>query len=298
MSGNHGSGSRRFLLAAALGVAVLPAVFLLRLAIGLVLGGFGSSVDAVHLLLAPVGGLGGYLAGVAVYRLLTFLFVAALAIAWSWRRWSARPALVTGGVALAAGILVAALGVRGAVETGERARAVTEESRRLIEGSLAVEGLEAEVRPEVLRLALPVTVRRSGSYRFHLRWDPADSDDPDVANRGFVFDTVLALEPGGQRLPIRIEADALTGRWGMLWRWSEDGSSEVELTVGLLLDVAELEEMGGADLAEIMERIRASGARAEDLEALRPPEGEPVLKFVSRDTFRVEAVPVLRREAR
>lgn len=299
MSSDRSSGSSPYLRATALGLAVLPAVLLVRLAIGFGLRALGGDLDTVHLLLAPERGLGGYLMGVLAFRLLTFAAVAVAAVAWSWRRWTARPALVTGAVAVVAGLVLAGVGFWSATEAAERARRAGDDVRSRIEASLTVHDLEAvAVDTGALELVLPATVRRAGAYRLRLRLEPAPSDDPDVADRAFVLDTVLTLEPGEARLPLRIGVDDLTERWGLLWRWSTAGASEAEVSVGLLLDRAELDELGGAELAALVEWVRRAGARPEDMEALRPPGGGPVHKFVSRDTFRVAAVPVLRRVAR
>lgn len=290
-------GTRRYLLAGVLGLAVLPAVLLLRIVVGLVLAALGSGLDAAILWLAPEPGLGGYFMAVVAFRLLTFLLVTALAVEWSRRRWSLRPALVTGAVALVAGGAVAGLAWRSAAEAGERARRSGDELRGRVERSLTLRGLEANVTPGELEIGLPATVRRAGSYRFRLTLTPERVDDPDVATRAFVLDTVIELGVGEQRVPIRIGAADLADRWGMLWRWSETAASEAEVTVGLLLDAAQIEELGGVDLSAMLERLRSAGARSEDLEALRPPEGRRVHKFVSRDTFRLAAVPVLQRFA-
>lgn len=304
MSPDRRSPRLELLAAAAAGLAALPVAGLLQLSIGHLLRAAGADLDAVHLLLAPAGGLAGYLGGIALFRLLAFLAAAAAATAWSWRRWSARSGLVTAATAVVAGSVAVAAAVGSGSATAERARRSHAEARQRIEGSLRLADVEATLEDTIapgrysrLVLTLPVVVERAGSYRFHLELTPADRPDPAVSSRAFPLDTVLELDRGRGRVPLAVEARRLEERRGMLWWWRPDGATDVEVTVSLLLDREEIERLYGVDLEAGIERLRSEGARPGDLEALRPPRGGAVGKFVLRDTFRVRGVPAVRTTA-
>lgn len=297
-------GRRRLLASAAVGVAVLPATLVARSAVALLSRAAGTDLDAVHLLLAPGDGLGGYLAGIVLFRAVTFAAVTAGAIAWSWRRWSRREGLTTGVVAIAAGLVVAGMSYRAASDTAAGYERAAAEARDRVERSLSVGRPESHLEDPLasgrfgtLSLGLPLRVERPGSYRFYLRLAPVSGSARSASGHTFELDTVVELDRGAHRLPMRLDAEALQRQRGLLWWWRDDGVTRAELTVGLLLGREELEELGGLDLDAAIERLRRAGARPGDLESLRPPAGRPVHKFVSRDTFRIEATPEIRTTA-
>jgi hypothetical protein len=309
------SPRRTYLLAILAGIAVYPAHLIVRAAIGGVLKGLGRSVDDLHLLLAPGEGLGGYVLGVWLYRLLVFGLVALAAAFWTKRRLGTAPAAVALSVAVLIGTTAWLAGLGASAAEGARARAHERQLQTRIEGSLHLNGLEAELTTPLsaevdptyvpegrsdyrdLNLRIEIDVRREGTYRFLLRLDPGDPLQHGASGRSFTFDRILTLQPGRQTLPVRIGVDELQAQRGLLWSWVDTDSTVVELTVAARVSRGDIEALSGVDLEQEIERLRVRGARDSDLAVLRP-QGTYVDKFVVRSEFRVAGTAAPRTLAR